>query len=60
MQHDTLDFSPHTLAADAGIKKIYDHLLRHQYDEAMLTIDEAITELRLAKAAVRDIKEKRR
>lgn len=60
MRYDPLDYAPHTLAADAGLRRMRDMLLKKQYDEASYEADKIIAEMRLAKAAIKDIKEHRR
>jgi hypothetical protein len=60
MRHDPLDYAPHTLAADAGIQKMRKLLLTNDYDKAIEQAEDVIVEMRLAKAAINDIKDKAR
>ncbi len=57
---DPLDYSPHTLAVQHGLRSLRDALLDKDYDGAIETSLNMITELRLAIAAINDIKERQR
>lgn len=60
MRYDPLDFSPHMINTNKGLRRMRDALLKHQYDEALREIEEIIVQMRLAKAAVTDVKERQR
>jgi hypothetical protein len=57
MTRDPLDYAPHTLAADFGLRRMRKLLLEKKYDEASDEANNIIAEMRLAKAAIKDIKE---
>jgi len=57
MPRDPLDYSPHVVKSMACIRDMYAALLKNKHDVAIQDIEHAIVELRLAKAAVQDIKE---
>jgi hypothetical protein len=60
MQYDPLDYSPHMIKADQGLRRMRDLLLKRKYDDALGVVSEVITEMRLAKAAIQDNKERQR
>lgn len=57
---DPLDYSPHTLAVQQGLKDLRNLLLDKDYDGAVELSLNMITELRLAIAAINDIKDHQR
>lgn len=57
MHYDPLDYAPHMIKADQGLRRTRDRLLKREYDEAIEEVETIIAELRLAKAAIQDNKE---
>lgn len=57
MHYDPLDYAPHMIKADQGLRRMRDTLRKKQYDEAIEVVEGIIAELRLAKAAIQDNKE---
>jgi hypothetical protein len=54
MKIDTaLNYTAHELKVKELLKEIHEHLLRNNYVSAASTIDQAIVELRLMRAAVK-------
>jgi hypothetical protein len=53
------DYSAHKINTHLKMKEIHQQLLKDKLDEAILGIDEAIVELRMMKAAITDLKERR-
>jgi hypothetical protein len=60
MSDTPLDYSFHTITVSAGMKELHKLLKSEHYLMAMDLIDGLIVELRMAKAAVRDLEERRR
>jgi len=52
------DYSAHKINAHKHLKEMHLLLLKNEFDEAMAQADEAIVELRMAKASITDLKEK--
>jgi hypothetical protein len=52
------DYSAYKINAHKRLKEMHSLLLKNKFDEAIQQIDEAIVELRMAKAAVADLKER--
>jgi hypothetical protein len=52
------DYSAHKISAHKHLKAAHSTLLKNNFSEALKHIDEAIVELRMMKAAVRDLMEK--
>ena len=52
------DYSAYKINAHKHLKESHLAMLKNEYDEAVKHIDEAIVELRIAKAAITDLKEK--
>jgi hypothetical protein len=57
---NTLDYSPHIIASQQGLKRMYSQLVRHDYDKSLEEGTQALVELRLALVAIQDIREKAR
>lgn len=57
---DPLDYAPHTLAVQHGLKELRDLLLNKDYDGAVEQAKNMIIELRFAIAAINDIKDHQR
>jgi DNA polymerase III delta prime subunit len=52
------DYSAHKINAHKHLKEMHLLLLKNNFDEAMKQADEAIVQLRMAKASIADLKEK--
>jgi hypothetical protein len=52
------DYSAHKINTHKHLKEMHLSLLKNKYDDAMVQVDEAIVELRMAKASITDLKEK--
>jgi hypothetical protein len=58
--NDPLDYSPHTLAVQHGLKNLREELLVKDFDNAKDTALKMIIELRLVVAAINDLKDRQR
>lgn len=58
MLKDLVDYSPHELEAKKLIHSAADFLRRNRYTEALESIEDAIVELRLMRAAIKSHIEK--
>lgn len=54
---DPLDYSPHMIKVRQGLHRMRAMLLKNQYDEAIKEVDTVIVEMRMARAAVKDLKD---
>ena len=52
------DYSSHKINAHKKLKESHLLMLKNKFDGAMDQIDEAIVELRMAKASIADLKER--
>jgi DNA polymerase III delta prime subunit len=52
------DYSAHKINAHKHLKEMQLLLLKNNFDEALKQADEAIVQLRMAKASITDLKEK--
>lgn len=51
------DYSAHKINAHKLLKEMHLLLTKHEYEDAIECINQAIVELRMAKAAITDLKE---
>ena len=52
------DYSAHKINAHHRLKDMHQLLLKNKFDEAIEQLEEAIVQLRMAKAAITDLKER--